>query len=117
MQQKNRVRWMLGVSDGERAGDCRSTRSGSPRPIGRSRCSGSTGPCRAGVHASDVWRLDAASGDGTVSLKLADNRVSVSVVEWQIPRQGMDSNCHYYGYRQDPSDTPLPVSISLGSPP
>jgi hypothetical protein len=58
-----------------------------------------------------------ANGDGTVSLKLADNRVSVSVVEWQIPRQGMDSNCHYYGYRQDPSDTPLPVSISLGSPP
>lgn len=58
-----------------------------------------------------------ASGDGTVSSKLADNRVSVSVVEWQIPRQGMDSNCHYYGYRQDPSDTPLPVSISLGSPP
>jgi hypothetical protein len=58
-----------------------------------------------------------ANGDGTVSLKLADNRVSVSVVEWQIPRQGMDSNCHYYGYRQDPSDRPLPVSISLGSPP
>jgi hypothetical protein len=58
-----------------------------------------------------------ANGDGTVSLKLADNRVSVSVVEWQIPRQGMDSNCHYYGYRQDPSDTALPVSISLGSPP
>jgi hypothetical protein len=58
-----------------------------------------------------------ANGDGTVSLKLADNRVSVSVVEWQIPRQGIDSNCHYYGYRQDPSDTPLPVSISLGSPP
>jgi len=58
-----------------------------------------------------------ANGDGTVSLKLADNRVSVSVVEWQIPRQGMDGNCHYYGYRQDPSDTPLPVSISLGSPP
>lgn len=58
-----------------------------------------------------------ANGDGTVSLKLADNRVSVSVVEWQIPRQGLDVNCHYYGYRQDPSDTPLPVSISLGSPP
>jgi hypothetical protein len=58
-----------------------------------------------------------ANGDGSVSLKLADNRVSVSVVEWQIPRQGMDVNCHYYGYRQDPSDTPLPVSISLGSPP
>lgn len=58
-----------------------------------------------------------ANGDGTMSLKLADNRVSVSVVEWQIPRQGMDANCHYYGYRQDPSDTPLPVSISLGSPP
>jgi len=58
-----------------------------------------------------------ANGDGTVSLELADNRVSVSVVEWQIPRQGMDLNCHYYGYRQDPSDTPLPVSVSLGSPP
>lgn len=58
-----------------------------------------------------------ANGDGTVSLKLADNRVSVSVVEWQIPQQGMALDCHYYGYRQDPSDTPLPISISLGSAP
>jgi hypothetical protein len=57
------------------------------------------------------------NGDGSVTLKLADNRVSVSVVEWQIPRQGLDVNCHYFGYRQDPSDAPLPVSISLGSPP
>jgi HupE/UreJ protein len=57
------------------------------------------------------------NGDGTVSLKLADNRVSVSVAEWQIPRQGQDVNCHYYGYRQDPSDDALPVSVSLGSPP
>jgi hypothetical protein len=57
-----------------------------------------------------------ANGDGTVTLKLADNRVSVSVVEWEIPRQGLDVNCHYFGYVQDPSQRGERISISLGTP-
>jgi hypothetical protein len=57
------------------------------------------------------------NGDGTVSLKLPNNRVSVSVAEWEARRQGMDVNCHYYGYRQDPTERAMPLSVSLGSPP
>jgi len=55
------------------------------------------------------------NGDGTVTLKLPNNRVSVSVAEWELDRQGLDVNCHYYGVRQDPSPRKLPVAISLGT--
>lgn len=58
-----------------------------------------------------------ANADGTVTLKLPNNRVSVSIVPWALTRSGLGSECHYYGYRQDPTPgAPQQlVSVSLGS--
>ena len=38
-----------------------------------------------------------ANDDGTVTLRLADNRVAVSVIEWKIDRRGFGKNCRQYG--------------------
>lgn len=43
--------------------------------------------------------------DGTVSLKLSDNRVSVSVVEWNIKRQGFGQNCRKWGSLKEPKSS------------
>lgn len=54
--------------------------------------------------------------DGTYSLKLPNNKVSVGVTAWDYRPGGYSDNCHFYGYQKNPNGNQI-RSIWLGESP